>query len=206
VIILMTAFNSLSHGTQDNYPTFLQAQLHLDTNGTTLVLVIANIGAILGGTFFGYYSQDWGRRRAIIIACVIGMFMIPLWSGLLKIPDVSPLVTLPVAAFLLLFMLQGAWGVIPAHLIELSPTDVRSTFPGFAFQLGNLLASYIIYLQANIALQQGIKTGNKIVPNYSFALATFTAGASIAVILFTAIGKEARGIEFTEAAKQEILS
>jgi MFS transporter, SHS family, lactate transporter len=202
VIILMTAFNCLSHGTQDNYPTFLQAQLALNTNGTTLVSVIANVGAIIGGTLFGYYSQSWGRRRAIIVACVIGLFMIPLWSGLLRIPGVSLLITLPVGAFLLQFMVQGAWGVIPVHLNELSPTDVRGTFPGFAYQLGNLIASFVIYLQATIAIQNGSKT----VPNYSFALATFTVGAFIAVILFTAIGKEARGIEFTEVAKQEILS
>jgi SHS family lactate transporter-like MFS transporter len=202
VIILMTAFNCLSHGTQDNYPTFLQAQLALNTNGTTLVSVIANVGAIIGGTLFGYYSQSWGRRRAIIVACVIGLFMIPLWSGLLRIPGVSLLITLPVGAFLLQFMVQGAWGVIPVHLNELSPTDVRGTFPGFAYQLGNLIASFVIYLQATIAIQNGSKT----VPNYSFALTTFTVGAFIAVILFTAIGKEAHGIEFTEVAKQEILS
>lgn len=192
VIILMTAFNCLSHGTQDNYPTFLQAQLKIGVTGTTIITAIANVGAIVGGTLFGYYSQRWGRRRAIIIAGMLGILMIPLWSGWLKIPGLSLLLTLPLGAFLLQFMVQGAWGVIPVHLNELSPTDVRGTFPGFAYQLGNLFASQIIFAQAILA----VNLGQGKTPNFTAALGIFSLGAFLAVIILTAIGQEAHSVEF----------
>jgi SHS family lactate transporter-like MFS transporter len=195
VILLMTAFNSLSHGTQDNLPTFLQAQLKLGVSSTSTITIVANIGAIIGGTLFGYYSQHWGRRRAIIIACILGIIMIPFWVGFIRIPGVSLLVSIAIGAFLLQFMVQGAWGVIPVHLNELSPTDVRGTFPGFAYQLGNLFAAFIVFLEAVLAQN----LGSSKTPNYAAALAIFSFGAFIAVILFTAIGREARGIEFMRA-------
>lgn len=199
VVLLMTAFNSLSHGTQDNLPTFLQAQLKLGTGATSLITIIANIGAIIGGMIFGFYSQRWGRRRAIIIACILGLFMIPLWSGLVRIPGLGLLTSIAIGAFLLQFMVQGAWGVVPVHLNELSPTDVRGTFPGFAYQFGNLLASFIVTLEAIVAQNLGtVKT-----PNYGLALAIFSACAFVAVILFAAIGREAKGIEFTQADEEE---
>jgi SHS family lactate transporter-like MFS transporter len=199
LIILMTSFNALSHGTQDNLPTFLQAQLKLGVSATSLITIIANIGAIIGGTLFGYYSQYWGRRRAIIIACIIGIIMIPFWSGLIRIPGVSVLVSIAIGAFLLQFMVQGAWGIIPVHLNELSPTDVRGTFPGFAYQLGNLFAANIVFIEAVLA--QNLGTAKT--PNYGSALAIFSLGAFVAVIIFAAIGKEARGIEFTKADNEE---
>jgi len=198
LIILMTAFNCLSHGTQDSYPTFLQGQLKVNVVGTTIITAIANIGAIIGGTLFGYSSQNWGRRRAIIVACIIGIFMIPLWSGLLRIPGISILFTIPLGAFLLQFMVQGAWGVVPIHLNELSPTDVRGTFPGFAYQLGNLFASWIVYFEAVIA----VNTGSETTPNFTLALSIFSAGAFLAVIILTAVGKEAHGIDFATADAQ----
>ena len=202
VVLLMTAFNSLSHGTQDNLPTFLQAQLKLGTGATSLITIIANIGAIIGGMIFGFYSQRWGRRRAIIIACILGLFMIPLWSGLLRIPGIGLLTSIAIGAFLLQFMVQGAWGVVPVHLNELSPTDVRGTFPGFAYQFGNLLASFIVTLEAIVAQNLGtVKT-----PNYGLALAIFSACTFVAVILFAAIGREAKGIEFTQADEEEFTS
>lgn len=192
VIVLMTAFNSLSHGTQDNLPTFLQAQLKLNVGATSTITIISNIGAIIGGTLFGYYSQQWGRRRAIIIACVLGLIMIPLWVGFVRIPGLNLLVSIAIGAFLLQFMVQGAWGIIPAHLNELSPTDVRGTFPGFAYQLGNLFAAQIVFLEALLARNLGTaKT-----PDYATALAIFSLGSFLAVIIFTAIGREARHVEF----------
>src|SRR5258708_25577543 len=109
LIILMTAFNGISHGTQDNLPTFLQAQLKLGVSATSTITIIANIGAIIGGILFGYYSQNWGRRRAIIIACILGIIMIPFWTGYIRIPGLSLLASIAVVAFLLQFMLQGAW-------------------------------------------------------------------------------------------------
>jgi SHS family lactate transporter-like MFS transporter len=200
LIILMTAFNALSHGTQDNFPTFLQAQLKFDVGSTTTITVIANIGAIIGGTLFGYNSQYWGRRRAIIVACVIGIVMIPFWSGLIRIPGIPLFASIAVGAFLLQFMVQGAWGVVPVHLNELSPTDVRGTFPGFAYQLGNLFAANIIFVEAVLAQNLGtVKT-----PDYGPALAIFSAGAFVAVIIFAAFGKEARGVEFIEADNEKV--
>jgi MFS transporter, SHS family, lactate transporter len=199
LIFLMTAFNSLSHGTQDLFPTFLQGQLKQGVGVTSTITIVANIGAIIGGTLFGYYSQYWGRRRAIIIACIVGIIMIPLWSGLLQIPGISVLVSIAAGAFLLQFMVQGAWGIIPAHLNELSPTDVRGTFPGFAYQLGNLLAAQVVLLESLLAQSLGsAKTAN-----YSMALAIFSLGAFLAVIIFTAIGQEARGIDFMKTGSVE---
>ncbi len=198
VIVLMTAFNSLSHGTQDLLPTFLQAQLKLGVNATSTITIIANIGAIIGGILFGYYSQNWGRRRAIIVACIIGMIMIPFWIGFIRIPGLNLLASIAVGAFLLQFMVQGAWGVIPVHLNELSPTDVRGTFPGFAYQLGNLFAAGIVVFEALLAENLGTKA----TPNFAAALAIFSLGAFIAVIIFTAIGREAKGIEFIRADEQ----
>ena len=198
VIVLMTAFNSLSHGTQDLLPTFLQAQLKLGVNATSTITIIANIGAIIGGILFGYYSQNWGRRRAIIVACIIGMIMIPFWIGFIRIPGLNLLASIAVGAFLLQFMVQGAWGVIPVHLNELSPTDVRGTFPGFAYQLGNLFAAGIVVFEALLAENLGTRG----TPNYAAALAIFSLGAFLAVIIFTAIGREAKGIEFIGADEQ----
>jgi SHS family lactate transporter-like MFS transporter len=198
LIILMTAFNGLSHGTQDNLPTFLQAQLKLGVSATSTITIIANIGAIIGGILFGYYSQNWGRRRAIIIACILGIIMIPFWTGYIRIPGLSLLASIAVGAFLLQFMVQGAWGVIPVHLNELSPTDVRGTFPGFAYQLGNLFAAFIVFLEAVLAQNLGTRG----TPNYAAALAIFSLGAFIAVIVFTALGREAKGIEFMHADEE----
>ncbi len=200
VVLLMTAFNTLSHGTQDNFPTYLQGQFKVGFAITSLITAIANIGAIIGGTIFGFYSQRWGRRRAIIIACVIGLFMIPFWSGLVSIPGLSRLVSITIGAFLIQFMVQGAWGVVPVHLNELSPTDVRGTFPGFAYQFGNLLASFVVFLETTVA----VSYGSEKTPNFSIALAIFSLGAFLAVIIFTAIGREAKGIEFTQADEEGI--
>jgi SHS family lactate transporter-like MFS transporter len=122
--------------------------------------------------------------------------MIPLWSGLLTIPSVSVLATIGIGVFLLQFMVQGAWGVIPAHLNELSPGTVRGTFPGFAYQLGNLFAAWIVTLEALVAQNMGSVKA----PDYAIALAIFSAASFIAVIIFTAIGREARGIDFMESS------
>jgi MFS transporter, SHS family, lactate transporter len=206
VIVLMTAFNSMSHGTQDNFPTFLQSQIlhgYSKTDAvsvTTLLTVIANIGAIFGGLYFGYNSEYWGRRRTIVIASLIGLVMIPLWSGLLRIPGVAVPVTIAIGVFLLQFMVQGAWGVVPVHLNELSPPTVRAIFPAFAYQLGNLFAAYIVTLETIVA----VNLGSAGVPDFSLALAIFSAGAFIAVAILAAVGREAKGIDFMKATDEEL--
>lgn len=191
VIILMTAFNYMSHGTQDLYPTFLQAQLKLSPATTSTIAIIYNIGAIIGGTLFGGLSQRWGRRRTIIIAAICGIIVIPLW-----VPIFFPtsLVQLAIGAFLLQFMVQGAWGVIPVHLNELSPSSIRGTFPGLTYQIGNLTSAPAAFLEAQFALNFKTAAGT---PNYAITLGVLALIVFVAVIILTAVGREAKGIEFT---------
>jgi SHS family lactate transporter-like MFS transporter len=178
VIVLMTAFNFFSHGTQDGYPTFLQVQHKLDTHTVSWILISMNVGAIIGGLVFGFWSQRIGRRRAIIIASLLALPILPLWAF-----STTPLM-LGLGAFLLQVAVQGAWGVIPAHLNELSPEEVRSTFPGFAYQLGNFFASYTLVLQAMMA--------KNFSGNYGLALAIVLAVAALAIVIIAACGREAR--------------
>ncbi len=182
VMILMTGFNFLSHGTQDIYPTFLQEQHKFSTQTVGAIAVIYNIGAILGGIVFGALSQRIGRRYAIVIASLLVLPVIPLWAY-----GTTPIL-LALGAFLIQFMVQGAWGVVPVHLNELSPDDVRGTFPGFTYQLGNLLASVNATLQAYLAQTHG--------GDYRFALASVAATVAIAVAVITILGREQRGIAF----------
>ena len=142
--VLMFAFNSFSHGTQDLYPTFLTKGHLLGPRAVMFVAIVANLGALAGGILFGTWSETIGRRRAIVIAALLAIPVIPLWAYSRSVP------MLAVGGFLMQFMVQGAWGVIPAHLNELSPPAVRGTFPGFAYQLGNLLSSKNAVLQARL--------------------------------------------------------
>jgi SHS family lactate transporter-like MFS transporter len=182
VVVLMTAFNFFSHGTQDLYPTFLQAQHKLGPHAVSIISIIANIGAIVGGVLFGVLSQRIGRRRAIVIASLLSLPIIPLWAF-----AAGP-VLLAIGAFLMQISVQGAWGVIPVHLNELSPDEVRGTFPGFAYQLGNLLASANATLQAGFAASHG--------GNYALALAIVAAISAIVIAILASVGREAHGVEF----------
>jgi SHS family lactate transporter-like MFS transporter len=185
VVLLMTAFNFLSHGTQDLYPAFLQLQRHFSQHTVGLIAIVYNIGAILGGLLFGALSQRIGRRRAILIAALLTLPLIPVWAY-----GAGPL-PLAAGAFLMQFAVQGAWGVVPAHLNELSPEDMRGTFPGFAYQLGNLLASPTVTLQAGIAQANG--------GNYAFALAIVAAIVAAALAILALFGPEAHGVKFAGA-------
>jgi SHS family lactate transporter-like MFS transporter len=148
LIVLMFSFNSFSHGTQDLYPTFLQKDHHFTPQMVGLIAVVANLGALLGGICFGTWSEKIGRRRAIVIAALLAIPVIPLWAYSHTVP------LLALGGFLMQFMVQGAWGVIPAHLNELSPSAVRGTFPGLAYQLGNFFSSRNGVLQAKLAEQR----------------------------------------------------
>jgi MFS transporter, SHS family, lactate transporter len=182
-ILLMTAFNFFSHGTQDIYPTFLQVQHHFDTHTTGNIAIIYNIGAILGGWTFGILSQSWGRRRTIVIAALLSIPVAYLWA----FSETAAM--LSVGAFLMQFFVQGAWGVVPAHLNELSPHDARGTFPGTVYQLGNFIASCNAVLQTTIAAKSG--------ENYSLALAGVAVAAAIAIAILTLMGREARDADLT---------
>src|SRR6202521_1323651 len=147
LVVLMFAFNSFSHGTQDLCPTFLQKNYGFSPKTVGLNLIVINIGALLGGITFGAWSERLGRRRAIVIAALLAIPIIPLWAYSHAVP------MLALGGFLMQFMVQGAWGVIPAHLNELSPPRVRGTFPGFPYHLGNLLSSRNAVIQSKIAEQ-----------------------------------------------------
>ncbi|HEX4140021.1 MAG TPA: MFS transporter [Candidatus Methylacidiphilales bacterium] len=178
VVLLMTAFNFFSHGTQDLYPTFLQVQHKLDVATVSTITIIMNLGAILGGLVFGFWSQRIGRRRAIVIASLLALPILPLWAF-----SATPLL-LGLGAFLLQIAVQGAWGVIPAHLNELSPPEARGMFPGFAYQVGNLFASCNAPFQAWLAAQYG--------GNFGLALALVLAAAALAITIIAAAGPERR--------------
>jgi MFS transporter, SHS family, lactate transporter len=181
-VLLMTAFNFFSHGTQDLYPTFLQVQHGMSAHEVGLIAVIYNIGAIIGGVAFGSLSERFGRRRTIILAAVLSLFALPLWAFS------TTLVWLATGAFFMQVMVQGAWGVVPVHLNELSPDDARGTFPGFTYQIGNLIASVNATLQAAIAVHYG--------NDYGFALAMVAGTVAVAIAILAAVGIEAKGIKF----------
>jgi SHS family lactate transporter-like MFS transporter len=187
VILLMTAFNAMSHGTQDMYQTFLGEQRHYGVTQKAATGVIYAFGAICGGTVVGHLSQEWGRRRSIILTAAIGVTLIPLW---MFSPGFSLLV---IGGFAMQFMVQGAWGIVPVHLNELSPSAVRGTFPGFAYQLGNLLAANTAVVEAQLANHFHDANGH---PNYAKALALFTLVIFLVLMVLAAIGPEQRGKEF----------
>jgi SHS family lactate transporter-like MFS transporter len=186
-ILLMTAFNCMSHGTQDLYPTFLQKQCGLDVSQVRNVSIIYSLGAICGGTIFGALSQTWGRRRSIIAAAALGIMLIPAW---MFSPSLGMLIA---GGFCLQFMVQGAWGVVPVHLNELSPPEMRGAFPGFVYQLGNLFAAPIAVVEAKLAENFPTATGGA---GYATSLALVTLVVFLALIVLAAVGREARGIEF----------
>jgi SHS family lactate transporter-like MFS transporter len=182
LILLMTGFNALSHGTQDLYPTFLEKDHHFSAALTGTVAIVYNIGALLGGVFFGGLSERFGRKRTIIAAALLSLPMIPLYAL-----SRSPL-ALAGGAFLMQFMVQGAWGVVPAYLSELSPGPVRATFPGLAYQLGNLITSRNSVLQAKAAERFG---------GYGRVLAVTVLIVACFLALVTCFGKESRGADLT---------
>jgi len=187
VILLMTAFNAMSHGTQDMYQTFLGEQRGLSVKAKSIIGIIYAVGAICGGILVGHLSQKFGRRRLIILTAIGGIILIPAWVF-------SPALSMLVAGgFLMQFMVQGAWGIVPVHLNELSPGEVRGTFPGFAYQLGNLFAANTAVVEARLGDHFRNASGH---PDYAKALALFSFVIFLAVIVLAAIGREERGKEF----------
>lgn len=184
LVVLMFAFNSFSHGTQDLYPTFLQKDHHFTPQTVGLIAIIANVGALLGGVFFGTWSEKIGRRKAIVIAALLTIPVARLWAYSHTVP------MLALGGFIMQFMVQGAWGVIPAHLNELSPSAVRGTFPGFAYQLGNLLSSRNVVIQARITEQ---RYGGMFAPVLAW---TVLLGAALVAVV-TGVGRERRGADLT---------
>jgi SHS family lactate transporter-like MFS transporter len=180
LVLLMTAFNWMSHGTQDIYPTFLKEGLHFAPNTALYIAMLYNVGALFGGTIMGAASEKYGRRAIVVFCAVLGLPILPLFAA----SHALGLVCL--GSFLMQFVVQGAWGVIPAHLTELSPAEIRGFYPGVTYQLGNCLAAFNLPIQERLADAHG----------YPFALAVTIVPVLIAVAVLTAVGTEARHVRF----------
>ena len=183
LVLLMTMMAFMSHGTQDMYPTFLQQQRHYSPSDTASLTMITNVGAILGGLAFGFYSDRSGRRRAMITSALFAMLVVPLWVAA---PNTA---LIAVGGFLIQFFVQGAWGVIPAHINELSPAQYRGFFPGFAYQLGAALTAGIPALEAVLGEHF----------SYGKAMAGVAVTVMLGVAVVTYFGPEAHGVSFRKA-------
>jgi SHS family lactate transporter-like MFS transporter len=189
VIVLMTAFNFFSHGTQDMYPHFLQSQRHFGHATVSAIAIGYNIAAIIAGIGFGWLSQQIGRRRAIVLAALLALPVLPLWV----LPTEAA--WLGVGAFLMQVCVQGAWGVVPAHLNELSPPEIRGTFPGFTYQIGNLLAAANATIQASIAAGLG--------GDYRWPLMGTAGIVAVVIAIMVGFGREARHVRMGEGLAQD---
>jgi MFS transporter, SHS family, lactate transporter len=187
LILLMTAFNWMSHGTQDVYPTFLKATdqggAGLSESTALVIAVIYNIGAIIGGLTFGGLSERFGRRYTIAFCALLGLPIVPLFAYS------TSAAMLCLGSFLMQICVQGAWGVIPAHLSEMSPDAIRGFYPGVTYQLGNVFAALNLPLQEHLATTHG----------YPFALAVTIVPVLIVVATVALVGKEAKGVTFGRA-------
>jgi SHS family lactate transporter-like MFS transporter len=178
-VVLMMCFNLFSHGTQDLYPTFLQKQHGFDSATVSWINIVANLGAIAGGLSFGWVSEKIGRVNAITVAALIALPALPLWAF------ASTPALLALGAFVMQIAVQGAWGVVPAHLNELSPGAVRATLPAFVYQAGNFLASYNGPFQAKLAEAHG--------GDYGYALALVAGVVAVALVIIIRFSPERRG-------------
>jgi SHS family lactate transporter-like MFS transporter len=187
LVLLMTAFNFMSHGTQDYFPTFLEDGFGAKHTTITIVAIIYNIGALIGGMYFGALSQRFGRRRTIMLCAALALPIAPLFAF------APTLATVTLGAFLMQIFVQGAWGVIPAHLTELSPDEIRGFYPGVTYQLGNLLAAINLPLQTSLADSH----------SPGFALFVVIVPVLVTVIALTALGSEAHSARFGEREADE---
>ncbi|KAI8149189.1 major facilitator superfamily domain-containing protein [Fennellomyces sp. T-0311] len=198
MVILMAFFNFFSHGSQDLYPTFLLKQLNYTTTQQTVTSVVYNIGAIVGGTIIGFYSSYVGRKISIMVSCVFVGAFIPLW---IYGPNIS---SLQFGSFVLQFFVQGAWGVVPAHLNELAPPAFRGLMPGLAYQLGNLISAASSQIQATIGEKYPLRNDDgslllregKTVPDYGKTQAIFMGVVAGCLLICTMVGKEERNKDF----------
>jgi SHS family lactate transporter-like MFS transporter len=178
--LFMACFNFMSHGSQDPYVTFVSLQRGFSHEAAGSLNAIGAVGAILGGICFGWLSQRFGRRWMIIAAAALGLVVLKLWTG------GTTFGALALGGFLMQFAVQGAWGIIPAHLNEISPALARGTFPGFVYQLGNLIASGTLQIITVLAATRFAQPGGG--ANYAGAMTAFMFVVFIAVIAFSALG------------------
>ena len=183
LVLLMAMMNLVSHGTQDLYPTFLQRDWGFSPTSRAALTAFSMVGALSGGVVCGLYSDRLGRRRTIVLALMGALVAIPLWAFAPSLP------LLVAGAFVMQFFVQGAWGVIPAHITELSADSVRGFLPGFAYQCGVALASSIPHVQALFAAGA----------SYASAMARSAAAVFALGAIVAALGRERRGVVFGRA-------
>ncbi|KAJ7473258.1 carboxylic acid transporter [Mycena latifolia] len=189
-VLLMTGFNFLSHGSQDLYPTYLQKSKGIAPHAATVATIIGNCGAIAGGGFAGWISQFLGRRITIVSFTLLTAVFIPLWI----IPDTFS--GLAAGAFCVQFGVQGAWGVIPIHLAEMAPPAFRATFPGVAYQLGNMVSSASAQIEATGGDNLKTTLNGKVVPDYAKVQGILLGVVAAFVIFITIVGPENHGSHF----------
>ena len=182
LVALMTAMNFAAHGTQDMYPTFLERQWGFGVGQRNLLSAFTMVGAILGGTLCGSISDRVGRRKTMIVALSLAVLVVPLWAFAPTVP------LLVIGGFCMQFLVQGAWGVIPAHLAELSPDSVRGFLPGFGYQCGVFLSSYVSWFEAVLARRS----------SYAVAMASTAAVVFVMAAVANALGPERHGVRFGE--------
>jgi SHS family lactate transporter-like MFS transporter len=194
LVLLIGMMGLVSHGTQDLYPTFLQKQWTFSEQQSSLLTAFTMVGALAGGIFFGFLSDRSGRRKAMMIALAVGIATIPIWalsaSTAQFLAMLPPMALMYIGGFLMQFMVQGAWGVIPAHLAELSPDSVRGFLPGFAYQCGVLLSSPVAFRQAKLGEAIGYGRAMALTAVIIFSLA----------IVVIAVGRERHGIRFGQGS------
>jgi SHS family lactate transporter-like MFS transporter len=188
LVLLLTMMGFISHGTQDLYPTFLTQQRHFAANHVAETSMFAMVGALFGGLVVGYCSDRFGRRRAMIGAALAGLAIVPLWID----APTDALVVL--GGFLMQFCVQGAWGIIPAHMNELSPAQMRGFLPGFAYQLGMLCAGVVTYIES--------VAGEHF--SYATAMGLIAALALVGGMIVIGLGPEAHGIDFRKPARADV--
>jgi SHS family lactate transporter-like MFS transporter len=177
---LMALMNFLSHGTQDLYPHFLQSTRGFTTSMAANLAIFYNIGALVGALIFGRLSERIGRRRSLVAAAILALCIIPAWAfG-------NSVAVLAIGAFVIQVGVQGAWGIIPAHLNELSPGSVRGLIPGVAYQLGNFVASPVNVIEDKLHARFG----------YSWALAGFEIVVIVLLAVVVSLGPESKGKSF----------
>jgi Arabinose efflux permease len=191
-VVLMAAFNYFSHGTQDLYPTFLKIQHGFAPSTISIIAISYNIAAIIGALLAGTLSEKFGRKRIIIIFAALSLPCIPLWAF------ATGSVALGIGAFVMQFMVQGAWGVIPAYLNELVPEGTRAVLPGFVYQIGNIIAA------PNATIQASIAAANH--NNYGLALAVVAGSVAVIIIVLMSFSRETRGRSFLPAEADAALA
>jgi len=185
LVVLMTLFNWMSHGTQDVYPTFVKEGLKMSAPVASRIVLIYNVGAIIGGMLFGTLSEKLGRRKTIALAVLLGLPVVPLFAYS------TTFGMLALGSFLMQVLVQGAWGIVPAHLTELSPDAIRGFYPGVTYQLGNCIAAFNLPIQQYLAAKHG----------YPFALAATIVPVLVLLAITTMMGAERKGVRFGRPAE-----